>query len=296
MDQSKFGCWAPSPARLEQLRHRYGERLQVIIDACQLRLDAEDLRDHVAKGDILLLTGSKFFTGPPFSGAAVFPEALARRLQQSERQLPSGLTDYLPQADTGAWQAQLPNAPTPLTIGMYLRWYAALAEMKRYYQVPKAMRINELEHFGREVMALIDAHPHVEALFQPASPWWARTGMHGDELSSRRSIFPFLIRDAEGHYLEQTQVKALYEQLNRDQSDTPGLTAEERTLAAQCCHIGQPVKIDGKRTSALRISMGARIIADGQHDAHHLDEELRQVRIVLEKLTLCVQPLLPCYS
>ncbi|SHM20201.1 pyridoxal phosphate-dependent decarboxylase family protein [Vreelandella subglaciescola] len=289
MDQSKFGCWAPSPARLEQLRHRYGERLQVIIDACQLRLDADDLRDHVAKGDILLLTGSKFFTGPPFSGAAVFPEALARRLQQSERPLPSGLTDYLPQADTGAWQAQLPGAPAPLTIGMYLRWYAALAEIKRYYQVPKATRINALEHFGREVMALIDAHPHVEALFQPASPWWARTGMHGDELSSRRSIFAFLIRDAEGHCLEQAQVKALYEQLNRNASDTPGLTADERTLAAQCCHIGQPVKIDGKRTSALRISMGARIIADGQHNTNHLEEELRQVRTVLEKITLCLR-------
>lgn len=289
MDQSKFGCWAPTPAALGRLRAAHGDRLQVVIDACQLRIDAPDLRAHLNSGDILLLTGSKFFTGPPFSGAAVFPQALTQRLLASGNHLPAGLGQYLPAADLGRWAPLLPQAPQPLTVGTYLRWHAALSEMHRYYAVPKGTRLAELDRFGHEVMAMVEAHPHVEALFTPESPWWARTGMHGDELSSRRSIFPFLIRDPEGNLLAQPQVKALYEQLNRDQSDAPGLTAEERTLAAQCCHIGQPVKIDGKRTSALRISMGARIIADGQHDANHLAEELHQVRTVLEKITLCLQ-------
>lgn len=108
-------------------------------------------------------------------------------------------------------------------------------------------------------------------------------------LSPRRSIFAFLTRHANGDYLNQDEVKALYEALNRDESGAPGLTPTEQALAARCCHIGQPVKIDGKRTSALRISMGARIIADGQHDTNHLEEELRQVRTVLDKLTLCVE-------
>jgi hypothetical protein len=74
--------------------------------------------------------------------------------------------------------------------------------------------------------------------------------------------------------------------------DYPELTESDKALAAQCCHIGQPVKIEGKHTSALRISMGARILSDGWHDgvhdSHHLEEELRQVRIVIDKLTLCL--------
>lgn len=296
MDQSKFGCWAPSPTLLDRLRQRYGERLQVIIDACQLRIDAEDLRDHLTKGDILLITGSKFFTGPPFSGAAIFPHAFTHQLTQRGQPLPSGLTDYLPKADLGSWETLLPDAPSPLTIGMYLRWYAALTEAKRYYQVPKDKRISGLDGFGRDVMQMIGQHPHVDALFDTPDPWWARTEMHGDELGIRRSIFPFLIRDTQGHYLSQDQVKTLYEQLNRDMSDHPGLTESDKALAAQCCHIGQPVKIDGKHTSALRVSMGARILSDGWHDgvhdSHHLEEELRQVGLILEKLTLCVRQLL----
>lgn len=289
MDQSKFGCWAPSPAALNRLRATYGEHLQVIIDACQLRIDAPDLRAHLAHGDILLLTGSKFFTGPPFSGAAVFPEALTQQLVASENRLPAGLTQYLPEADTGRWAPLLPGAPQPLTIGMYLRWHAALTEMERYYAIPRATRLAELDRFGREVMAMIETHPRVEALFEPASQWWARPDMHGDELSPKRSLFAFLIRDSQGNYLAQDEVKALYEALNRDISGEPGITAAERALAAQCCHIGQPVKIDGKRTSALRISMGARIIADGPDNPDHLAEELRQVRTVLDKITLCVR-------
>lgn len=293
MDQSKFGCWAPSPAALNQLRDTYREPLQVIIDACQLRIDAPDLRAHVNNGDILLLTGSKFFTGPPFSGAAVFPQAITQRLMETGNRLPAGLNQYLPQADLGAWAPLLPDAQRPPSIGTYLRWHAALSEITRYYARPKASRLAELDRFGREVMTMIEAHPHVEALFTPESPWWARPDMRGDELSTRRSLFAFLIRHANGDYLTQGEVKALYEALNRDESGASGLatglTTEERELAAQCCHIGQPVKIDGKCTSALRISMGARIIADGLDNPDHLAEELRQVRTVLDKLSLCVR-------
>lgn len=67
-------------------------------------------------------------------------------------------------------------------------------------------------------------------------------------------------------------------------------------MAAQCCHIGQPVKIDGEQNSALRIGMGARIIADSQHDATHLETELRQVRVVLDKTTLCIERLISCFD
>jgi len=293
MDQSKFGCWAPSPSLLDRLRQCYGERIQVIIDACQLRIDAKDLRDHLAKGDILLITGSKFFTGPPFSGAAIFPQALSYRLSQCGKTLPSGLNDYLPKADLGIWEALLPDAPSPLTIGMYLRWYAALTEAKRYYEVPKEKRIAGLDGFGLKVMQMLDQHPYLEALIATTDSWWARTEMSGDELSIRRSIFPFLIRSKQGHYLSQEQVKTLYEQLNRDMSDHPGLTENEKALAAQCCHIGQPVKIDSENTAALRVSIGARIISDGLrnsvYDIHHWERELKQISFILTKISLCVK-------
>lgn len=290
MDQSKFGCWAPSPKKLDQLRNIYGQRIQVVIDACQLRIDQEDLVSHLSKGDILLLTGSKFFTGPPFSGVAIFPAGFSCQLIQSGRPLPQGLIEYLPKPDLGRWEALLENATTPTTIGIYLRWKAALEEAKRYYYVPKEKRIEGLDRFSHEVSGLIDKHPLLEPLFDKSSAWWARSDMLGDELGVRRSIFPFLIRHRNGEYLTQEQVRSLYEQLNSDLSDA---SAEENmALASQCCHIGQPVKITGHDTSALRLSMGARILSDGWHDgvhdSQHLEEELRQIHIILEKISFCI--------
>nr|CDQ36262.1 L-2,4-diaminobutyrate decarboxylase [Virgibacillus halodenitrificans] len=294
MDQSKFGCWAPSPKKLDQLRNDYGQRIQVVIDACQLRIDQEDLVSHLSKGDILLLTGSKFFTGPPFSGVAIFPQEFSRQLLHSGRALPQGLAEYLPKPDLGNWEALLPTATAPSTIGMYLRWKAALEEAKRYYQVPKEKRIEGLDRFSHEVSDLIDSHPRLESLFDKSDAWWARSEMLGDELGVRRSIFPFLICHRNGEYLAQDQVRDLYEKLNSSLSTD--IKLEERELAAQCCHIGQPVKITGHDTSALRISMGARILSDGwhddTHDTQHLEEELRQIRVILKKISLCIDRLL----
>lgn len=292
MDQSRLGSWAPSPPMLERIRRRFGEAVQVMVDACQLRLDAEDLRDHLEKGDILLLTGSKFFTGPTFSGVAVFPQAFAQRLDCVRRPLPRGLAAYIPQADLGRWQDCLPDAGQTPNIGMYLRWQAALEEARRYYLVPKKQRLEGLERFCQEVMARISAHPLLEPLIEPSHPCFARTDMHGDELSIRRTIFPFLVRHRDGRYLTPAEARTLYEKLNYDIRDEPGIPAAARDLATRCCHIGQPTEIAGKKTAALRISAGARIISrcwqEGNGDMTGIEAELAQISTILAKISLCV--------
>lgn len=297
MDQSKLGCWTPSFPLLRRLRARYADQLQVVVDACQVRLDAPDLQAYLEQGDILLLTGSKFFTGPPFSGAVVYPRSFTARLLGQGRPLPNGLRDYLPRAELGDWESLVPEPRQPLNIGMLLRWWAALAEVDRYYRIPKEYRVAGLDRFSAEVVDMMNHEACIEPLFDADGPWWAKSGMYGDELSNRRSIFPFLVRRPDGSYLDPDEVKALYELLNQDLGDRPGLTAGEGAIAAQCCHIGQPVRIGRLHTAALRISMGARIISDGccngNRTQDHLDEELRQVRLILDKLALCVARFLP---
>ncbi|MDF1614080.1 pyridoxal phosphate-dependent decarboxylase family protein [Desulfurivibrio dismutans] len=292
MDQSRMGSWAPSPPMLNRIRRHFGEAVQVIVDACQLRLDAEDLRDHLEKGDILLLTGSKFFTGPTFSGVAVFPQSFTQRLDCPRHSLPRGLADYIPHADLGSWQECLPEAQHPPNTGMYLRWQAALEEARRYYLVPKEQRLQGLGRFCEEVMGRITAHPLLELLVEPSHPCFARTDMLGDELSIRRTIFPFLVRHHDGSYLTPEEARTLYEKLNCDIGDEPGIPAAEKELAAKCCHIGQPTEIPGKKTAALRISAGARIISqcwqDGDGNMAKIEEELEQISTILDKISLCV--------
>lgn len=293
MDHSKCGCWAPSPDLLNRLRQTYGGRLQVIVDACQMRLDVPDLHDHLLKGDIVLITGSKFFTGPPFSGAVIYPAGFTEHLLQSAQALPVGLLDYLPQAELGRWEPLLLHARQPLAIGLLLRWQAALTEIRRYTQVPETQRCAGLDRFASEVMAMLQGYAQIEPIFDPASPWWARTAMYGTELSIRRTIFPFLLRNAQGQHLTQEQVRWVYEQLNTDLRHCAGSHPQQQALAAQCCHIGQPVKVPATNTALLRISAGARVFSDswhdGRYDAGHLDEEFYQVRMILDKVQWCLQ-------
>lgn len=295
MEQSKLGRWCPSREVMERLRERCGDRLQIIIDACQMRTDRDDLRRHLEKGDILLLTGSKFFTGPPFSGAVVFPAQLRTRLPRAAS-LPEGLADYLPADALGSWASMVPGAKPVVQTGVLLRWRAALAEMERYYAVPESLRIDGLNRFSSQVVTLLREHPLVEPLFEPGSAWWARSDFGGEELSNRRTIFPFLVRQsAKGDWLDPGQARKLYELLNQElDTDTlEPLSRERQEIAGQCCHIGQPVPLKGSETAALRISIGARVLSCGYHSGQglsaHLEDELEQVDAILRKIRLCIE-------
>ena len=68
-------------ATIDMLQAEWKDRLIVVIDACQLRCHPHAIARYVGKGYLALVTGSKFFTGPPFSGAVVMPSLMARELE-----------------------------------------------------------------------------------------------------------------------------------------------------------------------------------------------------------------------
>lgn len=64
------------------------------MDACQLRSEGEDLRKYLSLGFLTLVTGSKFYCGPPFCGAVLFPRAALAELEAGCEHLPAGFEDY----------------------------------------------------------------------------------------------------------------------------------------------------------------------------------------------------------
>lgn len=67
---------------------------QVVIDACQLRSQPENIRKYVASDFMTIITGSKFFCAPPFCGAVLLPPADLMELEEGHEQAPVGLKDY----------------------------------------------------------------------------------------------------------------------------------------------------------------------------------------------------------
>ena len=105
MDSSKLGWHAPGEACLEEIARRWPDKVQVMVDACQMRLGRRRLRTHLERGHMVLITGSKFFGGPAFSGALLVPARLSRRLDPGRR-IAAGLADYAGRSDwPKAWSA-----------------------------------------------------------------------------------------------------------------------------------------------------------------------------------------------
>lgn len=299
MDHSKLGCRCPSVDCLRAIRARWGNTVQVVVDACQMRLGRSRLRWHLDQGHMVLITGSKFFTGPPFSGALLVPAEIAVRMAEAGG-LSLGLRDYASRSDWPAsWHGVRATLQERLNLGQMLRWIAALEEMRAYFAVPPSFRKFALSRFGTVVSRMIAAEENLELLPDyERSP--AESGDHADEEEMAvRTIFAFLPRRG-GRCLSLADCTMLYRALNEDVSALLPLSASamDRRLAARLCHVGQPVSVPdpaGGYAAALRISAGARVISENWSKAgegaalQNLQREFEEVLAILNKVSLLLR-------
>lgn len=288
LDLSKTGLLAPSPAFLARLRASYGDGFDIVLDACQARLSPVSVRAYLDLGAIVLVTGSKFFTGPPFAGAALLPVGVAARLQTGR--LPTGLAAYFNRAEFPADAPAAALLPEGGNYGLALRWHAALAEIKALLRTSPARRAAILRGFAKAVGQGIGATPGLTLLPAPAIQ---RTA--ADEPWERLpSIFTFALRAprAPERCLTPAEARQVYIWLNTDLS--PWLPAQAE-LAARICHIGQPVPLAQPKgegqMGALRVSAGARLISgEPSHrslaPAARLRREFADVGVVFAKIGL----------
>jgi hypothetical protein len=286
LDLSKTGLLAPSSGCVDEIRARHGASVDVLVDACQARLGAASVQRYLAAGCMVLVTGSKFFTGPPFAGALLLPPAIAARLASGAR-LPTGVATYAARLEWPASQAA--ELPIAVNHGLVLRWVAALAEMHAFAAVPPTLCRHVLATFGTRLIAAIAANPDLELHPVPAPP---RVAEDWDALPT---VFSFSVRASEGARLDLSALRALYRGLNQDLSGA--VPPAERALAARCCHIGQPVALgaaDG--IGALRIAAGARLVSGvfgdpalGLDPAARLAREIADACLALDKISLLLR-------
>jgi hypothetical protein len=157
----------------------------VVVDACQARLAPETVVAYLNRGWPVVVTGSKFFCGPAFSGAVLFPLA---RLGGSGR---------ISIAST----SHVPSLP-----GTALRWTAAIGAIEAF-EASGAGVAKVLADRGRTVERGLAANPALAPIggLPSRGPGWA----------DQPGIFTFAVRDPTDHrrLLSVAELRTLYERL-----------------------------------------------------------------------------------
>lgn len=148
---SKTGLVLPALADLDALMDEFGADATFVVDACQARITSAAIADYLARGVIVLMTGSKFVGAPPFNGWALVPAALAK----GAAALPQGFAKIFRRAE---WPAAWPGAEQledSANAALALRLEAALFEIERFQAIPMprvAAMIAAFEGALREVL------------------------------------------------------------------------------------------------------------------------------------------------
>ncbi|HNP35701.1 MAG TPA: hypothetical protein PKK10_07600 [Woeseiaceae bacterium] len=258
---SKTGLVAPSEAAVEQLISLAPDRVDVVIDACQMRMDLGKLGAYLKRGWLLQVTGSKYLTGPPFSGALILP----RRMRDRLAMITAAMTAAPPVTHADYWSTwwsnRLPRVSGGASFGPAFRWLPALLEANLNSNLPSEFCEYAFEKFRRALVERVGKSSYL----QPIS---AGKSISDDELIARNSIVSFQVlgRLANGANtpLGESDCRWLFEQLNLNaESLLQGLGESERMQARQQAHIGQPVTLyaESGPITVLRMVIGARFFS-----------------------------------
>lgn len=236
---SKSGLTLPAVADVERLTTTYGDSATFVVDACQLRMATDAVRRYLALGCVVLMTGSKFAGGPPFSGIALVPGRLRDRAQP----LPEG---YRRVATRAEWPADWPGADVLSAsgnFGLLLRLQAAMIEIERFAALPDEQVAEVIACFGHHVMRLVKRLELGEVPGAGTSCLATET-LRTIDLSSRWPDCDFdAARAMHGH-----------------------IASHSRQWLGREIRVGQPVKTHltpaGRSAGTLRLSLSMPLIAE----------------------------------
>ncbi len=245
---SKTGLVVPSFAHIDTLSATHGAAVSFIVDACQARITSDAIADYIVRGCIVMLTGSKFMGGPPFSGFALVPQAVV----DAAAELPTGFANIFRRAEWPVdWRA-VDALPDEANLGLLLRLGASIFELERFQAIPIA-------RIERVVLAF---HAAVRAAFV-------------ERLGGRR-LAPYAPAErAEGdaHPVEMRTLSTIDLTSLPGTPDFDAAVKLHAALVGRGVRLGQPVKCvklaDGRWGATLRVGISMPQVStfDGMDDA-----------------------------
>jgi selenocysteine lyase/cysteine desulfurase len=255
---SKTALILPAIDTVDALHQQFGKTLSLVVDACQARISATSLNAYLERDAIVLMTGSKFMGGPPFSGFALIPPNAA-----TDKPLPAGLAHIFRRGEWPHHWAGCDALPNDANPGLLLRLEAALFELDRFTTLAPASRKRVIAGFAKAV-----------------------------ENCAERLGVRLITSNAGGtkRRLENATLATLDLSVLPCRPDFAMAQRWQRVLAARGIRVGQPVKCvklpDGRWGGTLRLSLSMPLIValaelDPNIMRSKLDQDMARITSVL---------------
>lgn len=296
---SKTGLLSPPLEAVQELARAHSGAIDVVVDACQMRTPFRQMGEWVRSGWMVQVSGSKFLTGPPFSGALILPKSLRSRSAQVAALLDEAPAVGSKQDWSSWWRSQFGIAANirAASFGAIFRWLPALLEARLLSAIPGSIQERSFSRFRAAMNEKLDASQWLVRMQEAA-------GHDSDELGkpnlATRSIICFAVMaphwDGTKRTMDEEQCRKIFQLLNLDLTGKLGeLSAADRARAGFQAHIGQPVVVrsasDSGSTAMLRMVLGARFFSIVAHAGPGsveaaLESEIGDAVRALEKLEL----------
>ena len=298
IDTSKTGLLAPEIPALLAIQESFPDQVDVVVDASQARLSPDRVGEYLALGWVVLLTGSNFLAGPPFSAAVLFPETFRDRFSGP---LPPGLRDYTGRAEWPPGLVAVRDLQPGGGLSLALRWAAALAELRAFNAVPAAEQRQIISDLVAGIRSAITENADLH-LVESAAPRRADSGADWDELAWNGkswdgtgwdeigTILSFALHDPAGPgLLPPPAVSRVCRWLHADIGDhlPEGTQAALVSLARRRFHLGLPITLPlaGADAGVLRIAVSAPFVS-GEPSQSALDPRQRLARQIADVAAL----------
>lgn len=234
---SKTGLILPHLDDIDALIARYGDGIGFVVDACQARITSAAIAAYLTRGAVVLLTGSKFMGGAPFSGFALVPQPIAARIAP----LGEGMATIFRRAELPEGWPGADQLPDSGNSGLTVRLEAALFELERFQALPFSDVARIIELFRAASLDLVE-----------------RIG------GTRVLPYPVGDRDQAGsHPIEMRTLTTIDLSGEGQAIDFDGATAIQMEMMRDKVRLGQPVKcarfqgleMAGKVRGTLRVGI-----------------------------------------
>jgi hypothetical protein len=278
VDSSKLGSRMNVIDQVERLKTISQGRLLVTIDSCQSRTDIYRTRRYLQLGYMVMITGSKFEEGPPFSGAVIVPPRITESLTaKSFINFLTGIDKYITQYDVSGDMAKIcPYLRGWMNWGLMLRWTCALTNWEKFRSIENGTRNKLIQRWVEGFLDLIEKHSELQVFgggeIQP--------GAVGD----RNTIISIKVF-SDGKPLSLKSMKRIYHWMYEDMScrlpDSISVNKKEKAVLKRPFLTGQPV--DMGNFAVLRIALGINLVLF--MEKHGLEPARADDRALLLKLS-----------